>query len=101
MYVSAEHINVESAFALYTLHFVETVMSRCNHTRFQIPTKAPEAVCIRLVISTSMVFSDSTVLPSYEKLLTDFSMACRRFQHVVRLRFVQEEAGRTSQFSLY
>ena len=65
--------NIGSTIVLYTLHSVETVMPCCDHTRFHSPPKAPEAACIRLLMSISMVLSDPTVLPRYVKLLTDFS----------------------------
>ena len=55
------------------LRCVETAIPSCDHTRFQSPPKAPEAVCIRLLISTSMVLSGATVLPRYVKFLIDFS----------------------------
>ena len=51
-----------STIALYTLHFVEIVMSFCDHTCFQSPPKAPEALRILLLISIPMVLSDAIVL---------------------------------------
>ena len=41
--VSAEYSSVGSTIALYTLHFVETEILCCDHTRFHSPPKAPEA----------------------------------------------------------
>ena len=73
MYVSAEHNSLGSTISLYTLHFVETAIPCCDHTRSHSPPQAPEAACIRLLISTSMVLSGATVLPRYVKFLTDFS----------------------------
>ena len=73
MYVSAEYSNVGSTIALYTLHFLGTVITCCDHTRFQTPPKAQEAVSIRLLMSASMVLADATMLPRYMKFLTDFS----------------------------
>ena len=69
----AEYSSVGSTIALYTWHFVEIVMPCCNHTRFQSPSKVPEAARIRLLMSMSMVLSDAIVLPKYVKLLTYFS----------------------------
>ena len=45
----------------------------CDHTRFHNPPNVPEAAWIRLLMSTSMVLSDATVLHRCVKFLTDFS----------------------------
>ena len=67
MYVSAEYSSVGSTSAWYTLHFVETEIPCCDHTGFHSPPNAPDAARIRLLISTSIVLSDATVLPRYVK----------------------------------
>ena len=95
MYVSAKYSCVGSTIALYTLHFLGTVITCCEHTRFQSPPNASEAASIPLLMSASMVLADATMLPRYMKFLTDSSGV----QHVDRLRFVRVEIGRTCQFS--
>ena len=39
--VSVEYSSVGSSVALYTLHFMDTLIPCCDHTRFQSPPKAP------------------------------------------------------------
>ena len=68
VYVSAEYSSVGSTLALYTLHFVETVIPCYDHSHFQNPTNAPEVPCIWLII-----YTDAKVMPRYANFVTDFN----------------------------